>query len=188
MIGSDESSKTLGVIPQSIAWLFRSIKERKEGKSTRFAVRVSALEIGGQSEDVRDLLAGQAASESDNDAPPSQFFPVTQTTGITANLTQLRCSNAERAGYYLDAALTARSTNMAADLTGRDSHFVFTLHLYQYSVENPKKGLVGGRSRLHLIDFGCCDRTKTSSGSITLSGLGKSEIYIHDIRSYTNLV
>ena len=90
MIGSDESSKTLGVIPQSIAWLFRSIKEKKEGKSTRFAVRVSALEIGGANEDVRDLLAGQAASESDNDAPPSQFFPVTQTTGITGNLTQLR--------------------------------------------------------------------------------------------------
>lgn len=61
---------------------------------------------------------------------------------------------------------------MAADLSGRDSHFVFSLHLYQYSVENPKKGLVGGRSRLHLIDFGCCERTKTSSGSITLSGLG----------------
>ena len=61
---------------------------------------------------------------------------------------------------------------MAADLSGRDSHFVFSLHLYQYSVENPKKGLIGGRSRLHLIDFGCCERTKTSSGSITLSGLG----------------
>ena len=45
-----------------------------------------------------------------------------------------RCSTAERAGYYLDAALTSRSTNMAADLTGRDSHFIFSLHVYQYSV------------------------------------------------------
>ena len=52
-----------------------------------------------------------------------------------------RCSTAERAGYYLDAALTSRSTNMAADLTGRDSHFIFSLHVYQYSVENNKKGL-----------------------------------------------
>ena len=87
-----------------------------------------------------------------------------------------RCSTAERAGYYLDAALTSRSTNMAADLTGRDSHFIFSLHVYQYSVENNKKGggcgVIGGRSRLHLIDFGCCDRTKTSGGNITLSGLG----------------
>ena len=65
---------------------------------------------------------------------------------------------------------------MAADLTGRDSHFIFSLHVYQYSVENNKKGggcgVIGGRSRLHLIDFGCCDRTKTSGGNITLSGLG----------------
>ena len=66
---------------------------------------------------------------------------------------------------------------MAADLTGRDSHFVFSLHVYQYSVETNKKsgggcGVIGGRSRLHLIDFGCCDRTKTSGGNITLSGLG----------------
>ena len=53
-----------------------------------------------------------------------------------------RCSTAERAGYYLDAALTSRSTNMAADLTGRDSHFIFSLHVYQYSVENNKKGLL----------------------------------------------
>ena len=87
-----------------------------------------------------------------------------------------RCSTPERAGYYLDAALTSRSTNMAADLTSRDSHFIFSLHVYQYSVENNKKGggcgVIGGRSRLHLIDFGCCDRTKTSGGNITLSGLG----------------
>ena len=74
-----------------------------------------------------------------------------------------------------DIFFTSRSTNMAADLNGRDSHFVFSLHVYQYSVEPSKKGgcgVIGGRSRLHLIDFGCCDRTKTSGGSITQSGLG----------------
>ena len=32
--------------------------------------------------------------------------------------------------------------------------------------------LLGGRSRLHLIDFGCCERTKTLGGSITIAGLG----------------
>ena len=178
MIGSDESSKTLGIIPTAVAWLFRAVKEKKETKNARFAIRVSAMEIGGQSEDIRDLLAGQAASESDNDAPPSQFFPnnaSASNAGLMTNLTELRCSNAERAGYYLDAALTSRSTNMAADVHGRDSHFVFSLHVYQYSVEPSKKGgcgVIGGRSRLHLIDFGCCDRTKTSGGGITQSGLG----------------
>ena len=28
------------------------------------------------------------------------------------------------------------------------------------------------RSRLHLIDFGSCERTKTLGGSITITGLG----------------
>ena len=28
------------------------------------------------------------------------------------------------------------------------------------------------RSRLHLIDFGSCERTKTLGGSITIAGLG----------------
>ena len=40
---------------------------------------------------------------------------------------------------------------------GRESHLVFTLHIYQY-LSNGQ----GGRSRLHLIDFGGCERTKVS--------------------------
>ena len=38
---------------------------------------------------------------------------------------------------------------------GRESHLVFTLHIYQYLSNGS-----GGRSRLHLIDFGGCERTK----------------------------
>ena len=44
---------------------------------------------------------------------------------------------------------------------------MFTLHIYQYLSNGS-----GGRSRLHLIDFGGCERTKVSGGGITLSGLG----------------
>ena len=60
---------------------------------------------------------------------------------------------------------------------GRDSHFLFTLHVYQHSVSSEAQThtspvLLGGRSRLHLIDFGCCERTKTLGGSITIAGLG----------------
>lgn len=59
-------------------------------------------------------------------------------------------------------------------MQGRDSHFVFTLHLYQHSVATDSSAniLLGGRSRLHLIDFGWCERTKTLGGSITQAGLG----------------
>ena len=45
--------------------------------------------------------------------------------------------------------------------------------MYQYSVDRSGKGgVVGGRSRLHLIDFGGCERTRVPGGGITLSGLG----------------
>ena len=60
MIGRDESSRTIGVTPTAIAWLFRCLKERREkaGGGVRFSVRVSALEIVGSGEELRDLLVG----------------------------------------------------------------------------------------------------------------------------------
>lgn len=61
MVGSDESSRTVGIIPTAIAWLFKCIKERKE--KTRTSVRISACEIVGSSEELRDLLAGAAEGE-----------------------------------------------------------------------------------------------------------------------------
>lgn len=189
MIGSDESSKTLGVIPTAIAWLFRCIKEKKEKTSTRFSVRVSATEIGGPREEVKDLLAN-VSNEGDTSAnlpAPSAYLPKPSHHGPSQepfqNMSELRCPSADKAGFFLDAALSARRVG---DQSGKDSHFVYTLHVYQYSVDksnNGKKGggsgggntvgnVIGGRSRLHLIDFGGCERMKTSTGGITLSALG----------------
>ena len=74
------------------------------------------------------------------------------TTGLQRQ-SELRASSAEKAAHYLDAALAGRSL----DAQGRESHLVFTLHIYQY-LSNGQ----GGRSRLHLIDFGGCERTKVS--------------------------
>ena len=45
------------------------------------------------------------------------------------NHCELRVPSAERAAYYLDCALAARS-----DDTAQESHLFFTLHVYQYSV------------------------------------------------------
>ena len=199
MIGSDESSKTVGVIPSAIAWLYRCIKEKKDKLGTKFSIRVSAVEIGGAKEDLRDLLQCHE-NDSDQDLPgappPSAFIPhksgmkignsLSMSHGsLLQNLTELRSPSAGKAGYFLDSALTARSTNMAADVSGRDSHFIFTLHVYQYAGDKTSSttnsngsrksignNVIGGRSRLHLIDFGGCERTKTSGGGITLSGLG----------------
>ena len=68
MIGSDESSRTVGVIPTAISWLYKAIKERRDrpGQGARFSVRVSAAEIrsSGQ-EEMRDLLSGQEGDQGE---------------------------------------------------------------------------------------------------------------------------
>ncbi|KAF2880543.1 hypothetical protein ILUMI_25630 [Ignelater luminosus] len=80
---------------------------------------------------------------------------------------ELRVPTAERAAHYLDVAVEGRAP---AREDTRDSHLLFTLHVYQYSVAG-KGGVAGGRSRLHLFDLGNSERGK-SSGGIPLSGLG----------------
>jgi kinesin family protein 26 len=57
MMGKDASSQTLGIMPCAIAWLFRLIDEQKEKTGARFSVRVSAVEVSGKSEQLKDLLA-----------------------------------------------------------------------------------------------------------------------------------
>ncbi|KAF4517366.1 hypothetical protein B566_EDAN014167 [Ephemera danica] len=86
---------------------------------------------------------------------------------------ELRVPTAERAAFYLDAAVAARSTSQrgAAQGANEDSHFLFTLHVYQYSVDRSGKGgVAGGRSRLHLLDLGSCERGR-AGGGIPLSGV-----------------
>ena len=61
----------------------------------------------------------------------------------------------------------------------RNSHLLFTIHVYQYRVEKGARsngtslgdGFDGGRSRLHLIDLGSCSRSKDST-ALSLSALG----------------
>lgn len=60
MIGEDSSSLTLGLIPTAIAWLFKVISEQKDQTGARFSVRVSAVEVTGKQEQLKDLLADVA--------------------------------------------------------------------------------------------------------------------------------
>jgi len=166
MLGSDRSARTVGVLPTAIAWLFRAIKERRQRTGARFSVRVSAVEISPGTEQLRDLL-GKYASESDQS--PGVYLRQLPTSSALQNLSEVRASSLDKAAFYLDAALTERSQ----DETGRGSHLLYTLYVYQYSVDKSGKGgVVGGRSRLHLIDFGGCERTRQQGGGITLSSLG----------------
>ncbi|XP_050497405.1 kinesin-like protein CG14535 [Diabrotica virgifera virgifera] len=164
MIGSPESSNTIGIIPCAISWLFKGINEQRQKTGARFSVRVSAVEICGPTNQLKDLLAGFA---SDSEQSPGMYLRDEHLFGNQPPHCELRVPSAERAAHYLDAAIECRSCHKE---DYRDSHFLFTLHVYQYSVAG-KGGVAGGRSRLHLIDLGNSDRSK-SSGGIPLSGVG----------------
>uniref|UniRef100_A0A0K2T2X4 Putative LOC100745168 [Bombus impatiens] n=1 Tax=Lepeophtheirus salmonis TaxID=72036 RepID=A0A0K2T2X4_LEPSM len=158
MIGCDDSAKNLGIIPTAIAWLFRCIKDNKHCK---FSVRVTACEIlqkNGE-EEMRDLLNSSGEGATDPFGSPAA-------SSILQRQTEVKCSNVEKAGQYLDIALNNRLAS--------DSHFVYVLSIYRTESSHAESNLpVSTRSRLYLVDFGCCDRgTNGSRGGITQSGLG----------------
>ncbi|PSN34765.1 hypothetical protein C0J52_21183 [Blattella germanica] len=172
MVGSPEAANTLGVIPCAISWLFRGINEQKQKTGARFSVRVSAVEVqqqnGGSTQQLKDLLAGHA---NDCEQSPGVYLRDDPLFGTQLqNQSELRVPTAEKAAFYLDAAVSSRSGGRGDGVSG-DSHLLYTLHVYQYSVAGKGHGVAGGRSRLHLIDLGSCERGK-ASGGIPLSGLG----------------
>ena len=63
MIGVDDSSQNLGILPCSIAWLFKLINDQKDQTGARFSVRVSAVEVTGKQEQLKDLLADVASGK-----------------------------------------------------------------------------------------------------------------------------
>ncbi|XP_038127141.1 kinesin-like protein KIF26A [Cyprinodon tularosa] len=183
MIGRDCSTQSLGVAPTAISWLFKVIEERREKSGARFSVRVSAVEISGREETLTDLLtelssSGGAQQEAPGPAVSLREDPVCGSQ--LQNQTELRASSAERAAFFLDAALAERRSSRTPDDQDarRNSHFLFTLHLYQERADKSNKATVSGRSRLHLLDLGSCEtdisRTREGGGGqcLSLSALG----------------
>nr|XP_014349320.1 PREDICTED: kinesin-like protein KIF26A [Latimeria chalumnae] len=182
MIGKDNSTQNLGITPCAISWLFKLINERKEKTGTRFSVRVSAVEICGKDEKLKDLLSEVASGSLQDGQSPGVYLREDPICGTQLqNQSELRAPTAEKAAFFLDAAIAARSTSRAdcEEEERRNSHMLFTLHIYQYRMEKSGKGgMSGGRSRLHLIDLGSCERVLTRSRDggvgvcLSLSALG----------------
>ncbi|XP_071162087.1 kinesin-like protein KIF26A isoform X1 [Mytilus edulis] len=176
IVGSDKSAQTLGIIPSAITWLFRLINEQKDKTGARFSVRVSAVEVTGKQELLRDLLSEVAqGTESGQGTSPGVYLREDPICGTQLeNQSELRAPTAERACYYLDAALASRT---ALDDDGQSSHMLFTIHVYQYRIEKANQaglpGVAGGRSRLHLIDLGSPSRGKDPNDTcLNLPALG----------------
>ncbi|XP_070607584.1 kinesin-like protein KIF26A isoform X2 [Erythrolamprus reginae] len=182
MFGEDKSTQSLGIVPCAISWLFKLINERKEKTGTRFSIRVSAVEISGKDENLKDLLAEVATGSLQDGQSPGVYLREDPICGTQLqNQSELRAPTAEKAAFFLDAALAARSTSKPEcdEEERRNSHMFFTLHIYQYRMEKSGKGgMSGGRSRLHLIDLGSCEKVLSksrdggSSFCLSLSALG----------------
>ncbi|XP_075471063.1 kinesin-like protein KIF26A isoform X3 [Ascaphus truei] len=167
MIGKDASTQSLGIVPCAISWLFKLINERKEKTGTRFSIRVSAVEISGKDENLKDLLAEVATGSLQDGQSPGVYLREDPICGTQLqNQSELRAPTAEKAALFLDAAIAARSTSRSDcdEEERRNSHMLFTLHIYQYRMEKAGKGgMSGGRSRLHLIDLGSCEKVLSKS-------------------------
>ncbi|XP_057304780.1 kinesin-related protein 10-like isoform X1 [Hydractinia symbiolongicarpus] len=165
MVGSDNSNKDLGILPAAIAWLYSLLEDCKQRTGARISVRVSAVEVVGSTENLKDLLADQASGadsmDSTGDSPGVYLRedPIGGTVQLS-NVSEPQAVSAEKAAFYLDAALAARTTETDESGQRQSSHMIFTVHVYQYRVErNHRRGpggavpYSGGRSRLHLIDL-----------------------------------
>ncbi|KAK9531990.1 hypothetical protein VZT92_011375 [Zoarces viviparus] len=184
MIGRDCSTQSLGVAPTAISWLFKVIEERRAKSGARFSVRASAVEVSGREETLTDLLAELASSsEGGHQEAPGPAVSLREDPlcgSQLQNQTELRANNAERAAFFLDAALTARRSSRAPSDQGarRNSHFLFSLHLNQERPDKGSKAAVSGGSRLHLLDLGSCETdisgTREGGGGqcLSLSALG----------------
>nr|XP_046229207.1 kinesin-like protein KIF26A isoform X2 [Scatophagus argus] len=185
MIGRDCSTQSLGVAPTAISWLFKVTEERKEKTGARFSIKVSAVEISGREEVLTDLLADLSSSSSagghqDALGPAVSLQEDPLCGSQLRNQTELRATSAERAASFLDSALAARRSSQAPSdqEARRNSHFLFTMHVYQERLDKSNKAAVSGRSRLHLLDLGSCEmdisRTREGGGGqcLSLSALG----------------
>ena len=74
MIGKDSSPQSLGIVPCAISWLFRLIDERKERLGTRFSIRVSAVEVCGHDQSLRDQLAEVASGSLQDTQSPGEYL------------------------------------------------------------------------------------------------------------------
>ncbi|XP_053158135.1 kinesin-like protein KIF26B isoform X2 [Hemicordylus capensis] len=182
MIGKDDSMQNLGIIPCAISWLFKLINERKEKTGARFSVRISAVEVWGKEENLRDLLSEVATGSLQDGQSPGVYLCEDPICGMQLqNQSELRAPTSEKAAFFLDAAIASRRSSQqdCHEEDHKNSHMLFTLHIYQYRMEKSGKGgMSGGRSRLHLIDLGSCvkplskNREGGSGLCLSLSALG----------------
>ncbi|XP_047741397.1 uncharacterized protein LOC108673440 isoform X2 [Hyalella azteca] len=195
MVGLHGAQQQLGIMPSCVAWLYAAIARLKANAAVRFSVRVSAVAVDATGANVKDLLA-QSAYDGGN-SPISAPRDGVVGGGVLSSLCELRAPTAETAAHYLDVALAGRSSlalssvlqqqqqkQQGAVIFPGSATLVYSLHIYQYAVDkNGKGGVVGGRSRLHMIDVGDMS-ARHGSNSMSLTSLTSVLLAIFDGQKY----
>ncbi|XP_038823971.1 kinesin-like protein KIF26B [Salvelinus namaycush] len=181
MMGSDSSSQSLGVIPCAISWFYSHTERRRERTGASLAVSVSAMEVCGEDETLRDLLSGNL-----QDSPSADLYLFEDPIyGMQLrHHSVVSAPNAERAAFLLDAAIESRHragrpmSGARGDITtpssSSSSHMFFTLHVQQQLTEGSGK-VPGGHSRLIMIDLANSIKG-TSRTSDSRAGRPESEL------------
>ncbi|XP_072537367.1 kinesin-like protein KIF26B isoform X2 [Salminus brasiliensis] len=176
MIGRDDCSPSLGIIPCAISWLFKLINKKKDRTWANISVSVSAVEVCGETEVIRDLLADVESGDC-KDTKPSLHLREDPVCGIQlCNNNVLSAPTAERAAFLLDAALASRSSGGAGcgGASQHHCHMFYTLHVCQQHIEgSTKSGMYVDQSKLSLIDLGSCTTEKNkNNAAVCLVDLG----------------
>ncbi|XP_027009370.2 kinesin-like protein KIF26B isoform X1 [Tachysurus fulvidraco] len=175
MIGRDDGTPNLGIIPCAISWLFKLIKKKKDKTWANISVSVSAVEVCGETEAIRDLLSGFEAG--DHTHKPNVYLQEDPVCGIQLyNNRVVSAATEERAAYLLDAALASRNTGLAGcrGTFHHPCHMFYTLHVCQKHIQSsPTSGMYVEQSKLSLIDLGSCTRESTKNNTeVCLLDLG----------------
>ncbi|XP_066533921.1 kinesin-like protein KIF26B isoform X2 [Hoplias malabaricus] len=168
MIGRDDSS-SLGIIPYAIAWLYKLINKKKDRTWANISVSVSAVELCGETEAIRDLLSDVESGDNKDIHKPNVFLLEDPVCGIQlCNNSVLSAPSAERAAFLLDAALASRTSGVArsGETLQHHCHMFYTLHVCQQHIESSSKsGMHVDQSKLSLIDLGSCTRERNRNNT-----------------------
>ena len=83
-----------------------------------------------------DQPPGAYLLDSGNSVGCSGYKNSSSTVPVLNNVSEVRAPNPETAGFYLDSALDAMNKEVLDPIR----HFVFTLNVYQYTIDKNGKG------------------------------------------------
>ncbi|XP_056621242.1 kinesin-like protein KIF26B isoform X2 [Triplophysa dalaica] len=166
MIGHDGCAQTVGIIPCAISWLFKLINRKRDKTWANISVSVTAVEVCGENNAIRDLLSEVDADNCKETYKPDAYLVEDPIYGTQlCNHSVLNAPTQERAAFLLDAAIASRNSGIrsSGSTLSHSCHMFFTLHVNQQHIgTSTKSGMNVDQSKLSLISLGSCVGEKDS--------------------------